>query len=162
MERAIKKVLIDPHTKCWNWTGAKFGGGYGVIKRNCKHIGAHRFFYEHFIGIIPKGMELDHKCKNIACVNPFHLRPCTHMQNSQYQNKRCTDKISCFKGVHWNKRDKLFYATIRHGGKSLYIGCFKNIIEAAQKRDAITFKLRGEFASLNFSKELAWREVNYA
>lgn len=42
---------------------------------------AHRFFYEHFIGEIPEGLEIDHLCHNTICVNPAHLEAVTHSEN---------------------------------------------------------------------------------
>jgi hypothetical protein len=35
--------------------------------------GAHRVSYEHYVGPIPKGLEIDHLCRVRHCVNPAHL-----------------------------------------------------------------------------------------
>lgn len=42
---------------------------------------AHRFAYELHKGPIPKGLEIDHLCRNTLCVNPNHLEAVTHREN---------------------------------------------------------------------------------
>jgi len=42
---------------------------------------AHRFSYEYFIAPIPDGLEIDHLCRNRACVSPTHLEPVTRQEN---------------------------------------------------------------------------------
>ena len=42
---------------------------------------AHRVAYEHLVGQIPEGMQLDHLCRNRICVNPEHLEPVTASEN---------------------------------------------------------------------------------
>lgn len=53
----------------WIWEAQKLSGvDYGPP------LFAHRVSYEHFIGQIPDGLEIDHLCRNRACCNPLHLR----------------------------------------------------------------------------------------
>jgi hypothetical protein len=72
-----------PHLgPCWVWIPTKIDDGYGVFRINNKYIGAHRASYELMIGPIPEGLELDHLCRVRRCVNPSHLEPVTHKENT--------------------------------------------------------------------------------
>lgn len=67
---------------CWQWTGHISDKGYGIFGlSHGKPMKAHRFSYEHFVGDIPKGMQIDHLCRNRACINPEHLEPVTNREN---------------------------------------------------------------------------------
>jgi HNH endonuclease len=37
--------------------------------------------YRLLVGPVPEGLELDHLCRNRACVNPAHLEPVSHREN---------------------------------------------------------------------------------
>lgn len=71
---------------CWLWTGALWGGGYGLFSVRIRQgryrsVPAHRWAYEHVVGPIPDGMDIDHLCRNRRCVNPAHLEPVTRREN---------------------------------------------------------------------------------
>lgn len=65
---------------CWLWTGGR-SKGYGLTTWQGRTISAHRLAYAALVGRIPPGKELDHICRNRACVRPDHLRIATHYDN---------------------------------------------------------------------------------
>lgn len=58
---------------CWLWTGFIDELGYGRISSNRKDYKAHRLSYQTFIGPIPPGMCVLHRCDVRNCANPEHL-----------------------------------------------------------------------------------------
>lgn len=68
---------------CWPWTSTLDHLGYGhvTVTGNPVPQMAHRVSFEFYVGPIPMGLELDHLCRNRACINPTHLDPVTHLEN---------------------------------------------------------------------------------
>lgn len=69
---------------CWMWTGTLFTGpfgGYGQAWWDGKHRMAHKLSFSWYRGEVPAGLELDHTCRNRACINPYHLEPVTRREN---------------------------------------------------------------------------------
>ncbi len=86
-ERLLSKIEID-EIGCWVWKGARFKKKYGDYAQirmggrlDSKNKRAHVVSYEHFVGKVPEGMELDHICQNTLCINPAHLEPVAHKEN---------------------------------------------------------------------------------
>lgn len=82
-ERFADKVVMNTETGCWEWTGSRVSGGYGMLRgeRGAPSILAHRFSYEHHVGSVPEGMIVRHTCHNPSCVKPEHLVLGTHGEN---------------------------------------------------------------------------------
>ncbi len=80
------KVEMDPETGCWHWQGATQSGGYGTIniqtERGRSNTTAHRLFYVAFVGDIPQGETVHHKCGTRSCVNPAHLEAISQRENA--------------------------------------------------------------------------------
>lgn len=88
--RILDNVEIIPEAGCWIWTGATDPQGYGQMATSFGRAPAkaHRESYEFFVGAIPEGMILRHKCDVPCCINPHHLEPGTYKDNSADMVKR--------------------------------------------------------------------------
>ena len=80
--RLLRKVRVCPRSGCWLWSGCADANGYGKCKVLGRTQWAPRVFYAVFRGTLPAGREVDHRCHNPPCVNPWHLRRKTPLANA--------------------------------------------------------------------------------
>lgn len=101
--RIWRKIMPCAASGCWLWTGATLPGGYGstalVGVPNRSQL-AHRLVYSTLVGLIPEGLQLDHRCRVRCCCNPDHLEPVTQAENIRRGESWRTngDKTHCPKG----------------------------------------------------------------
>lgn len=104
-ERFWNKILPEPNSGCWLWTGS-VNSGYGNARLPGGRTGSvHRFMYLTLIGTPDDGLELDHLCRIRCCVNPDHLEPVTPRVNTLRSNGPaaiCARETHCKYGHEFN------------------------------------------------------------
>lgn len=73
---------VKKTNNCWEWTGFQTKEGYGRFWFKGKSIPTHHFPYIIEDIEIPKGMHLDHLCRNTICVNKKHTEIVTPTENT--------------------------------------------------------------------------------
>lgn len=84
----MARLATPVESGCWEWHGPINEKGYARVQysvgrkritRRASHVA-----YELANAVeVPEGMEIDHLCRNRACVNPDHLEPLIHVENIQ-------------------------------------------------------------------------------
>lgn len=77
------EAKVDRSGICAQWIGCRMSGGYGTFTFEGRHIYAHRFAYIAAFGAIPPGLQIDHLCRNRACVRIDHLEAVTPEENGR-------------------------------------------------------------------------------
>lgn len=108
IERFTTKYEFSPDTRCWVWVGKKTASGYGLFSVKGRWVRAHRWAYMTLVGPLVEGMQIDHLCRNRACVNPSHLEQVTQQENirrgrsGEAARQRNLAKTHCPKGHEYS------------------------------------------------------------
>jgi hypothetical protein len=70
--------------------------GYYRARWKNERVLVHRLMWELFVGPVPDGKMILHRCDNTGCINPFHLRVGTNADNIKEaaQKNRMVHKLS--------------------------------------------------------------------
>lgn len=114
--RMFKSILFTPAhyyngTPCWVWTGDTQRGGYGRVWFDGGTKLTHRVIYELLLGPIPKGLCIDHLCRNRVCCNPGHMEVVTYSENvcrgvgPMLAKERCKQQTHCVHGHLYDEKN---------------------------------------------------------
>jgi hypothetical protein len=98
MQRVIERTRREDRgylTPCRIYTGGLIKG-YGRMGYFGKTLLAHVVFYERVYGPVPKGLEVDHLCRQRDCCEPLHLEAVTHKENMR--RSRDVRQTHCIRG----------------------------------------------------------------
>lgn len=144
-ERLMAKILKSDNG-CWLWQGDKNSHGYGRLGEGGgapqKLLLAHRVSHQCFVGPIPKGIFVLHRCDVPACVNPEHLFLGTLSDNTQ-------DSLSKGRHVAQHGEKNPTAKLTRESAAAIRANPFnKSVSEMAREygvsRRAIRFVIKGE------------------
>lgn len=72
--RFLKRVEKLGKDECWNWQGSRQAKWHGQWRNSSGAIEpTHRAAWRLFVGVIPDGLHILHRCDNPICTNPSHL-----------------------------------------------------------------------------------------
>ena len=135
-EESLFWARVEKTDSCWLWVGHTASNGYGRVVFDGVSQAAHRVAYKILVGPIPEGSELDHVksrgCISRACVNPAHLEPVTHRENTlrgETITAAAAAKSHCPRG-HALVEGNLVPSSLRNGRR----GCLTCSRERARQR----------------------------
>jgi len=151
-----KYAKVDPadykRLRKYEWFSIKGTRNFYAVRRERKPTGRKftTIYMHREIIEIADGLLIDHKNQNSMDNRSANLRAATRTQNIRNRKKFSRPGVSKYKGIYRDKIQKRWIARIMFKKKRIYLGSFRNEIDAAKAYDEAARKYHGEFASLNF------------
>jgi hypothetical protein len=160
-ERLRELLHYDPETGVFTWRVNRRGPmkagdvagrmhadyGYIIIGIEGGEYRANRLAFLYMEGRFPEHMA-EHEDRNRANNRWSNLRNATYSQN-MFNIPVRAGNVSGRKGVSWSKGNQKWYVRIGLERKSIYVGSFDDVEEAAHAYNKAAIKHFGEFAVLN-------------
>ncbi len=150
-----KFAIVDPEDYHrlieYKWYAHKGTNTYYAVRSltNGKYRKRKNQYMHHLVIDIPPGRFCDHLNHNGLDNRKANLRLATHTQNVWHRRKFKSPSRSKYKGLTWRKKEKSWHVRITVNGSRLFIGSFKDEVEAACAYDRAAKILHGQFATLN-------------
>lgn len=108
----LMRNIDEPENEqaCWLWRRRADGHGYGIIDIHTPGLGRNATLKPHIVAwllieapehiesaddlylaykeLTTSGTQLDHSCVSTCCINPNHLTPVSHIENTQLRDSR--------------------------------------------------------------------------
>lgn len=144
----LYKVYSDMKARCYNTKREAYKnyGGRGITI--CDYwLEDFMNFYNDMIEGYSKKLQIDRKDNDKG----YYKDNCRWITGHQNQSNTGSipNSSSKYKGVSWNKRDTVWRARFKKGGKEVFLGNYKNEMDAAKAYNDYAFELNGEYAYLN-------------
>lgn len=97
LRRIFSKIKIVD-SGCWEWQGTWRSDGYSNFGIGGRNYYVHRLMYDWLRDEIRNGWVIDHLCRNLKCVNPFHLEPVTSAENLRRSPLTPAGQTHCKRG----------------------------------------------------------------
>ena len=130
----VRIKTVTSNAKAGDTAGCINGDGYLTIwvdKTNCL---AHHIVWLYVHGEWPSN-DIDHINHKRTDNRIDNLRIADKSTNGRNQSMRCTNKSGVM-GVNWHKSSGKWRAFIRHDGKNIHLGVFRDFDEAVLARKA--------------------------
>ena len=131
-------ALATASGECWTWLGAKARDGYGSFRLAGRMTPAHRIAYldGSRTAKIPDGWQVDHLCRNHACVNPKHLDAVPRSLNVQRGSQYLLNRSECRNGHPLSAENVVRVKHSTSGAVNACRQCFKESKRRRYERQA--------------------------
>jgi len=151
-----KYALVNPddyrHLSKHKWHAYPNGKTFYAARRATINGIKNRYIPMHRAVLkVPDSMFVDHINRNGLDNRKANLRPATHAQNSCNRGKRSNRAYgSKYKGVTARSERQCYQAQIRVNGNPIFLGSFRDEVQAAEAYDRAAKKYHRQYAVLNF------------